>query len=418
MKKFFRSCLYKTSNKIVDESKLKVRYLKMPKNDLSYFNLSSNPIISFVLDDKVHYFRECPRVLGFKEYFQNAVSNFFETIHQLNIPQEHFKQEIPIKTDFTNDVVFSFQQYLTRLLKKDDFFKKIADMDRISQRLNFSIWEQQIFTNELFNSFGLFDLPYDCRDIAVYFIWYMRNVSSTYRTIKIVRGNEYSYFSAFKSIASKIVADSLNLNSMVTSAEFCMIEKIGGESLFGIISNAAIGERMVDSNITLSGSFQRELINLNALDAICYQPDHGPNNYSVSYTSDECSVCAFDNDNPNTFFPILSASISLAGCAPLVNKNGLVNRPFFDKDLAERIFTLDIRTLQKRLKPYLNKIQIIALVFRIKNLKKAIKKTSETNPLFLLEKSQWNDQTVSLELSGKYGETYLTKAINKKGEQR
>lgn len=70
------------------------------------------------------------------------------------------------------------------------------------------------------------------------------------------------------------------------------------------------------------------------------------------------------------------------------------------------------------LKPYLNLIQIISLKARIKKLQNAIKKTSEVNQSFLIEHSKWNESTVLLELKGKYGETYLTKAVNIKGEER
>lgn len=216
----------------------------------------------------------------------------------------------------------------------------------------------------------------------------------------------------------QIVAEELGLSYIITPSEWCNLEVEGGKSFFGLLSNSAPGERMSDCSVPPSGALQRELINLNVLDAICFQNDHGPNNYNIYKENGEFKVCAFDNDNPSTFFPIFSVSASLAGCSPLINKKGIVNRPFFDKDLAERIRTLDIGALQKRLKPYLNQIQIISLKARIKKLQKAVKKTSEVNQSFLIEHSKWNERTVSLELKGKYGETYLTKAVNIKGEER
>lgn len=288
----------------------------------------------------------------------------------------------------------------------------------ISASCGFSIWKKQTYDHHFFESFGLDNLPDGTDDVAIYFLWCMRSAALSLRSTAFVYGDKYSFFCAVKAMSMQIVAEELGLSYIITPSEWCNLEVEGGKSFFGLLSNSAPGERMSDCSVPPSGALQRELINLNVLDAICFQNDHGPNNYNIYKENGEFKVCAFDNDNPSTFFPIFSVSASLAGCSPLINKKGIVNRPFFDKDLAERIRTLDIGALQKRLKPYLNQIQIISLKARIKKLQKAVKKTSEVNQSFLIEHSKWNERTVSLELKGKYGETYLTKAVNIKGEER
>lgn len=417
-KSIVRAGLNELTKKHIDESVISVKSITLSADDLLYFNLSSNPIISFRIDGNLYYFRECPLLMSFDAYYKNAFDRFFDSIHNLGISKDHFKQEMPIKTTFSDAEVIAFETYIYEKIKDSAFVNKVLSADNISQKLKFNIWKKQAYTKEFFDAFGLSSLPDECEDIAIYFIWYMRSASMSYKTHNLVKGRKYSFYSAVRSVSTKIIADFLGLGDMITSTDFCRITLDNGETLFGIISESAKGERMSDSDTEISPSLQRELINLNVLDAICFQNDHGPNNYNIYKENGEFKVCAFDNDNPSTFFPIFSVSASLAGGSPLINKKGIVNRPFFDKDLAERIRTLDIGALQKMLKPYLNLIQIISLKARIKKLQNAIKKTSEVNQSFLIEHSKWNESTVLLELKGKYGETYLTKAVNIKGEER
>ncbi len=409
-KNIVRACLNELTKKQINESALSVKSITLSAGDLLYFNLSSNPIISFRLDGNLYYFRECPLLMGFDDYCQNALNRFFNSIHNLGITKDHFKQEIPIKTTFSDAEVTAFETYLNEKAKDSAFVNIILSADNISQKIEFNIWEKQTYSNAFFNAFGLSSLPDECEDIAIYFIWYMRSVSMSYKTLNIVKGQKYSYFSAVRSVSTKIIADFLGLGDMITSADFCRITLDNGETLFGIISESAKGERMSDSDTGITPALQRELINLNVLDAICFQKDHGPNNYNVYSVNGEIKVCAFDNDNPTTFLPIPFVYTSLSGSVPLVDKKGRINRPHFDIDLADRLNTVDVITLQMRLKPYLNLLQRKAVVFRIKKLKKALSKTAKERADFLISANQWNDKTVESELSEAFGITYLKKA--------
>lgn len=384
----------------------------MSKNDISYFNLSSNPIISFDLDGKLFYFRECPPILKFNEYFEKSIENFFKTLQQLHIHEEHFKQKSPIKIEFSNTVTSTFFEYLMQLSTHKSFFKTIARTDIIAQKMNFSIWEPQTYTDDFFKSYGLLNLPNDCYYIAIYFIWYMRSSSATYRIQNIARGKNYSYFSAVRTVSSKIVADSIGLSHMITSADFCLIEFDNGETLFGVISNATSGTRMVDSDIQITGSLQRELLNLNILDLICFQTDHGPNNYSYYKHNGMCTVCAFDNDNPNTFLPIPTIKHNFLGCSSLIDSTGLLNRPYVSKELLCNIQNIDMKGLKSHLKPYLNSFQIAALKYRINKLKTLIEKSVEQNQNTAISDDKWNNNTIVDEMNIKYGKTYLTIVSN------
>lgn len=408
MNSFIRKIAYGFTRKRIDESKLDILSIKLNSEDISYFNLSTNSIISFNYGGKLWYFRECPKVMKFDHYFSDAISRFFNSLKHLGISKEHFAQDIPIKIDFEDSVISSFKDYLDVKMKESGFFKKLSKVDTVSEKCDFSIWCNQTYDKDFFEKFGFGDVPEICYDILVYFLWNMRAAASAYRLLKIVRGSQYSYFSAVRSVSSRIVAEELCLEHMITDAKWCKIETDDGKSVFGLLSDSAPGKRMADIKPEPDSVLQRELNILNALDVICYQTDHGPNNYNVDY---DYHICAFDNDNPATFLPIPLISTSLAGCAPLADKKGRILRPFLDSELADALNSLDRGKLRRRLKPYLNFLQIVALFSRINKLKRAVNKTRQADELFLLDREAWNSDTVKEELSGKYGITYLTKAL-------
>ena len=350
-------------------------------------------------------------MLGRRAYFDRAVDAFFDSLHRLHIHWEHFKQEIPIVTDFSEATAEEFHRYLRRLGR---FPGGLSRADRIAGKLGFSIWENQSYGRDFFEAFGLTDLPEGLWDIAIYFIWYFRGVAAGYRTLRVVRGKRYSYFAGVKAVAGKLLAEELGLGHLLTAAEFCRLEFEDGQVLFGVKSPAAPGCRMVDSDVVPTGSLQRELMALNVLDAICFQTDHGPNNYNVAERDGVYTVCAFDNDNPNTFLPLPAIGHPFSGCAPLVGADGLLNRPYFDRELLTALRNTDIRSLKKKLKTYLNPLQIAAVTARIKILRKMLEKSLRNSPNLVISGDEWNEETLAAELSGRYGRTYLTRAMERK----
>lgn len=408
MKRFLRTCLNQTMRKRVDESKLDIKHIAIPEKDISYFNLSSNLIISFCHQGKQYYFRECPRNLKRQLFFQREISRFFDTLDRLHINGEHFKQEALISVDFSEDAEAAFRAYIENKQKCSGYWKVLSNTDIISRNMNFSIWESRDYDAAFFEAYGMADLPENCREIGVYFLWCMRGACQTFRTLRVACGKAYSYFSAVKSVASKIVAEALGIGSLITDTSFCCVKTDSGQTLFGLLCDAAPGSRMVDSEVEICGSLQKELMNLSLLDLICVQTDHGPNNYNISATNGAYTVCAFDNDNPNTFLPLPFVNRSVLGCSKMVDADGLLNRPYISRDLYDRIQNVDAARLRRELSPYLNILQISALMIRIKHLQKVLKKTAEKKRDFLLEDAAWSLQTAAEEMSGNYGRTYLT----------
>lgn len=414
MNNLLKSFIFKFTYKYVDESKLDVINIKLKKEDLSYFILSSNSIASFHYNEKLYYFRECPKICGFKEYFINSTDNFFKIINKNSVTKEQFVQRIPITIDFDTETILQFKKYIDDKKADKNFIRIMSAADIISQKCNFSIWENQKYDLIFLEKFGFYDIPQPLFDIAVYFLWYMRGVAVSYRTLKVAHGKSYSLFSAVRSVSSRIIAEELNFEHMITGARWCRLEFENGDTVFGVLSNSAGGKRMKDSSAQADSSLQRELLNLNLLDLITFQPDHGPNNYNADLDKDgNYSVCAFDNDNPYTLFPIPFITLGFAGCAPFVDKNGMILRPCLDKNTADNISKINFASLESRLKPYLNYIQRQALVIRIKKVQKAIEKTAAANDNFLRDMPDCDDSFLNAELSGACGETYLTKAICK-----
>lgn len=414
LKAFFRNVLYYTMRKYIDEKNLDIKHMKLREDEVSYFNLSSNPIILFSRGRETFFFRECGLILPKKQQLEHAIQSFFYSASRLAIDIPSFKQASPINLCFLPEEMAAFRRYLGNCISQREFLKRMHRADRISEEIGFSIWTKRDYNQEFFNSFGMYDLPEELRDIAIYFLWHMRSVAISFATMRIVRGDRYSLFNASKTISTRIVAEELGLSDMVTKADLCFLDIEGRTPILGVKCNSAPGERMKDVSVVPSKSLQQQLLALNVLDVICYQPDHGPNNYSVRIDNDGAAViCAFDNDNPYTFFPRLSVSHSFVGCAPLVGKDGRIARPYMDKDLANRILNWDIKALEIRLKPFLNSIQRKALRIRIKKLQCAIQRTIKSNRLFLATKEDCPDSYVTKELMGYYGETYFTRTQKK-----
>jgi hypothetical protein len=244
----------------------------------------------------------------------------------------------------------------------------------------------------------------------------MRGVAAAYRTGRFVRSRTHSYFSAVRSIASGIVANAVGLGHMIPETSLCRLEFEDGNSILGVLSAAADGNRMADVNPTVDGSLQRELANLNILDLICFQPDHGVNNYNVYRENGEYRVCAFDNDNPNTFLPLPYIKRNFLGCSSVVNGEGRYNRPYIDQELYSNLEKLDILSLKTQLKPYLNVIQIYSLISRLRLLKNIFEKSVSADHRMSVADHNWDQNTVADELSGKYGRTYLTIAEELRGK--
>ena len=413
MGNLLRFCLSMLNYKRVSEIKTEPFLINVDKNNIVCFHLSSNPIIAVQREGQTLYFRECP-VRGKKiDFIKKSIKRFFCYIHNTSFEKINFKQKPLIRLSFTEDEVEAFQRYVYERIGDKKFIRSLRRIDKGLARLRFSVWgEKNALRIEEADGLGLHALPEGLLDVAVYFVWYMRSVALTLKNQNVVFSKKYSLYNATKSISTCLIAETLGLKRLVTSARWCWLD-IEGDRFFGLISPAAPGERGNDlSNVKATSFLQRELMALHVLDAICFQPDHGPNNYNVAFDGEEpIRICAFDNDNPNTFLPLSTIKKGLSGCDSFIDSKGRINRGNFDIELARRILNLDLKETDRRVKPYLNVLQRKALVARIKKIRNAIRKTQYHKKDFLIDSTGWDETTLNEELSGKYGKTYLTSLL-------
>ena len=407
-KAFLRNTL---CGKRIEESSISWQEIRVSKENVVCFYLSSNPLLFINAEGKRYYFRECPERQDQEQYILKQIDRFFAYIHNNQIEQMGFTQKVPIRIQFEEETVAQFRCYLEKKLADAAFISKIGQIPETLQRSNYSIWnENQVQMEDLLESVGLQELDKSHKEIAVYFVWYMRVVLLT-RTVQApAYGKKRYYYNALRSVATSVLAKELGVANLVTPCSWCCLQ-IEEDVFYGIVSEVAPGKRGVDADPLPTGILQRDLVTLNILDAICFQQDHGPNNYNVDSNG---AVCAFDNDNPNTFFPFPTVTWPFSGCAPLVTKKGAFDRPYVDKAFAQVLLGLDTGKIAQKVKPYLNKLQIATLQIRIEKVRKALKRAVSKGNVHLLV-DQWGEDTVQKEVTGGYGQTYL-KALLKKCE--
>lgn len=398
MIKFF---LYLFSKKRVKLENNSIGKISVSKKDLSVFSLSTNPIISFKIDGELFFFRECHKIYKKREFYENSIIRFFDFIELQKVDKEIFKEKIPIRVSFLDEEINGFKKYILNQKNERLFYQKIVKTDKISDRIGFNIWKTQIYNDAFFTQFGMGDLPSEYFDIAVLFLWHMRSSFLNYRTRKISVWNGYSFFSAGKAIASKIVAEELGVAHMIVDAKPVYLSLSGNVQLFGVLTPKAQGYRARDLQISASSSLQKELHDLYLLDKICFQTDHGPDNYNIYGDDQMYYVTAFDNDNQYTFSPITNIKAGIGG-------KGCILFPIISSDIFEGIKKVNFDILRERLMPYLNRIQIYALIYRIKGVQRAMLRSQEKGELTILKNNDWSEYVIQRELNGEFGETYLT----------
>ncbi len=390
--------------------------INVSKNSLSVFSLSTNPIISFKVDGELFFFRECHKIYKKREFFENAIIRFFDFLELQRVDKEVFKERIPIKISFSEEEITGFKEYILTKKKERLFCRKIVKADKISDKIGFNIWLTQSYHKVFFGKYGLDDVAAAFFDIAVLFLWHMRSFCLLFRTQKISTYDGYSFFSAGKTISSKIVAEELGLSHIIVDAKPMYLLLDDNVRLFGVLTPKAPGCRARDLKMSANSLLQKELHDLYLIDQICLQTDHGPDNYNVYCDDETCRINAFDNDNPYAFSPLPYIKPNIGGCSPRVNDKCGISYPIISQGVFERIKNISFDVLKKRLMPYLNRVQVASLIFRIRSIRKAMIKAQKNSSLVVLNDNDWNEELLQMELNGEFGETYLTILMKAIGE--
>ena len=224
----------------------------------------------------------------------------------------------------------------------------------------------------------------------------------------------YNCFSANRSLAVLTIASYLGIDRLLTHVELCRIIIDGRITLEGTMASKATGVAygQIKSDIShrMTPQLLQSLTNLNLLDVICFEKDHGANNYMniIDENGRVNSICSFDNDSPSCFSISMSIDFKFtADGRPFVTPNGLCARPYLDKDVVERLMRIDLESLRKDLSCYLNVIQLYCCMRRIKQLQVAIQSSVEKGLTKLLNPNEWTQKMVDDEVKGINGRTYM-----------
>ena len=333
---------------------------------------------------------------------------------------------------------FSYSQCVKEAVK--EYYTEVHP----EQELEFEVVKQAIDDKKTFRMFmdmGSFNDPYSrsrkfylTKDTTVVGIktptkliketeeWkqFIRNIHALLKYVKNAmtrhyrnRGGGYFEFSSVNRVmGTEAVAKLLGIEHLFPHTEFIELH-VEELQMRGTLMEVAAGETTnripkEKSYSVVSPVLQSELTTLNILDAITFERDHRPGNYNIILGSDGkvCKISVFDNDAVMTFAPFPLSTHSGSGSSCVV-KNGLINRPHMDEQLALKILSLKKKELKSALKQYLNCIQLAFCWRRVVLLKRAIQKSMKDEH-FLLKQSEWSEETLKEELSGKWGRTYLT----------
>lgn len=219
-------------------------------------------------------------------------------------------------------------------------------------------------------------------------------------------------------IATLRVAKLLGLENLIVNTEYVNLIKDGEIIKTGILMDHARGVSVWDfkknPDRCISPKFQMAMSNLMILDSICAQRDREIPNYFVDLSengNEVIGVNAFDNDMSfNEFVDLKKSNYDI--CA-MITRDDKISLPHMDRTLAEKILNIEENQLEDVLSDVLEDWKIKATKYRFSQIKTAIKNTTDSNKNFLIEIQDWDSNTLSEEINGNYGYTYLKRFCNR-----
>lgn len=414
--KFLNFSIIKLKNKIkflarrittrnIDVSKLKFNEIIVPENDVNYSSVSCSLIVKIHQPNGDLYFRECTKISHINQYIDSCIERFFYIL-------KHSRQEGDfgspkngcVNTNYSTEIIDSFHNLILESQSSPTFYTKIKRIPDYCSLENLSFYRNanKFFSHKTWQTLGIFNYESKYDHIAKFFALYLnRCLILFFNNI----GKTHDFFSASAFFATATLNDYFNLN-LVSKPRFAKL-KSGPFNCIGFVCDDCHFKFDSELKYDVTPKLQHELNNLHILDILCYQLDHGPNNFSVILENDKISgICAFDNDATNTFSIKTNINFSASWNASSLVLNGIYNRPFLDKNIYNLFIKTNKKDLKKILAPYLSALQIYALQIRFNKLKKSMIKAVKLKKTVLLSDNEWNEKTLEKELEGLYGRTY------------
>ena len=358
--------------------------------DINVLSNTTNNIIHIVNNDIDKYFRKCKIHSDKESYVKEIIQEYFGNDTQ-NITRRHIENSLNSKKSLnaffsmgdTNDTYSNVSRFYKSGNSESIGIKNSFDPNVVSELKSFVQYSWgEIYNYNLNNGVGY--------------------------------GN-YQLFNAYRELATNAIARLLGLERMIPNSELIKLIVDDKPIVIGTLMDKAPGrivkwDSVEKRKAMVTPALQRDLNNLHVLDVICYERDHKPSNYTVVCDKNNKAKCiyAFDNDSPLTFFLHESPAFSsYMNCSPLV-KDKIINRPFLDRMLVERLLSLSGNDIKRVACEYLSKAQIYFLIKRFEGLQSAICNSIKCGCLKLLNENEWSESSVNDELNGKYGYTYLS----------
>lgn len=351
--------------------------------DITVLTATSNNILRISYEGKTLFFRQCRQHTEIHEYVQTLIDEYY------------CSGELP-----------KDREIVERSLAQRKNFSKFVNMGMTNDVTSGVYWFCMGGPSELIGiTNDDAELNDRLRELAQ-FVW---GELYAYKLNSGIKTGAYQTYNAVRQIATKRIADLFGLSELVPGTEFAVLNILDGRKLFGTIMEAAPGiilerESAQKRRSAVTPRLQHALNNLNFLDALCYEKDHRPGNYTVVMSGNKAeSICAFDNDSPMSFGLGNASFESYMNCSPYILRDSL-NRPYIDEKIVKILSTNNFDKLCQATKDLLNPVQIMALKRRFRALQKVV---SILRPHTALSDEEWNEETVREELSGAYGKTYL-----------
>ena len=194
-----------------------------------------------------------------------------------------------------------------------------------------------------------------------------------------------------RNVATKRLADMLKLNDLVVDTKLADVT-VGNKKINGITMGHAEGissseiQDMAEAEkkkVSYSPEAYKQILSLQVLDVLCGQVDRHSSNFLCSYTKDEKGnyiidkITAIDNDlsfGNLSYDKFKDYGDSLQGPGRSIEKNGELQMPAIDYDLAINILNLKPSDLEYQMKDLLSKSEREALVDRLKGVQRVIRK--------------------------------------------
>ncbi len=376
---------------VVNTQVLPTYSIKSEDLDFNYKN--TNKIIKVNIANRTYYFREFLNHTNWEQYISTVLDRFSDFFGDLNnideidiIRQSYQRKHNRIRLRFLGTRNDKYSLYNVSLLKNDP---KIIGIDS-----NTYTDCLKKFSRYIWGEVYQYRLNWRRNNYQVY--CYLR-AQAQEKLYELLLSDQS--FLCSSHIAKLLVDGDVKIGSLQEKAEGINID---------LLSNAVIRG-------TISPKLQRLLGILNCMDYICWERDHRPSNFNVQLdNSGTCTgISVFDNDSPESFFPVFSRFFSsYMGSSSLINTCGEINRPYLDKNFCNKILTINDDSIVEVITPFLNFIQIRGALYRLHILQRAIAKTIKNNKGFQISEDDFCDKTIAKELSGKYGKTYLSIYFN------